>query len=320
MRFKILPYKRKYAEKITQLSDQLDRYKKLIEEERKDIDDKYKSYIDNAPNSIMIVDNEGNFIEVNKSTCELTGYKMSELMQKKIFDLIDKEYEKKANTHFKLAKSSGTSSVEIKFVKPDGEKYYAQLEAVKISEERVIGFAFETTKRKITEETLLESNKKFEGIIDRNFDLIYIANNKGYLTYCSTSIVTILRYEPEEVIGKHISNFVSKTDLPRAMANFAKAIMGGRVNVFRMKMKRKDGSYISVEHNYSLIRKNKKIIGLQGIIRDISGETRNERIQSAILKTIEERFQLKNLKELLKVIHNSLNEIIEAKNFYVAIV
>ena len=55
-------------------------------------EEKYRSYIDNAPDGVFIVDETGRYIEVNDAACRITGYTKEELLQMSIADIIPKEF------------------------------------------------------------------------------------------------------------------------------------------------------------------------------------------------------------------------------------
>lgn len=46
----------------------------------KELKEKYDTYIQNAPDGIFVVNDRGQFLEVNKAACNLTGYSTYELL------------------------------------------------------------------------------------------------------------------------------------------------------------------------------------------------------------------------------------------------
>ena len=49
---------------------------------------KFKSYINNAPYGVFVVDHDGNYLEVNQEACNMTGYSEKELSGINLVDLI----------------------------------------------------------------------------------------------------------------------------------------------------------------------------------------------------------------------------------------
>ncbi len=63
------------------------------------------------------------------------------------------------------------------------------------------------TERKQAEERLHESEEKFRGITERNFDAIYELDVEGRITYASPAVERITGYTPEEISGNSILKF-----------------------------------------------------------------------------------------------------------------
>ena len=57
---------------------------KLIEEES---NAKFKNYIENAPDGVFVLDEKGNYLDVNHAATVLTGYSKEELLTMKFGDL-----------------------------------------------------------------------------------------------------------------------------------------------------------------------------------------------------------------------------------------
>jgi signal transduction histidine kinase len=72
-------------------------------------------------------------------------------------DLYAPESKEAATNSFKQLLSTGRSTGEFCFIKKNGTKYYMIVEAVKLSDDRVVGFCIDSTERKRTEEDLLKA-------------------------------------------------------------------------------------------------------------------------------------------------------------------
>ena len=76
--------------------------RKLGEDELLKSERKFRSYIENAPDGVFIVNQKGEFLEINQAACEITGYTENELLELTIPELHQQEYLEKARTIFKL--------------------------------------------------------------------------------------------------------------------------------------------------------------------------------------------------------------------------
>ncbi len=117
-------------------------------EELKASEARYRSYVDNAPDGIFISDAEGNYIDVNKASAGLTGYSREELLSMNIMDLVPEEGRKFAERHFKECVKYGKSSGSAPFTMKDGNERYWTVEAVKLSDDKFLGFVKDITEMK----------------------------------------------------------------------------------------------------------------------------------------------------------------------------
>jgi PAS domain S-box-containing protein len=134
----------------------------------------------------------------------------------------------------------------------------------------------DVTGRKKYEEEIGASEERFRDLAARSFDLIFMTNAQGYLTYISAASEKIFNYKPEEMVGTHFKNYLIKSEIPRVSQRFAENMKGKNLGNSRMEAMRKDGSHIFIELNSSPIVKNGETIGIQGIIRDITEHKRAE--------------------------------------------
>jgi len=145
----------------------------------------------------------------------------------------------------------------------------------------------DVTGRKKDEEEIWASEERFRELAARSFDLIFMTDAQGYLTYISAASEKIFHYKPEEMVGTHFKNYLIKSEIPRVSQRFAENVKGKNLGNFRMEAMRKDGSHIFIELNSSPIVKNGETIGIQGIIRDITERKRAE----GVLRESEKRFR-----------------------------
>lgn len=127
---------------------------KLVTEKTADLktsEERFCTYIHNAPDGVFVTDENGRYVEVNPSACRITGYSELELINLSIPELIQQEYREKAKEHFRELKEKGFASGEFGYVNKSGEKLFLEVNAVKLSEERFLGFAKDITERKIAE-------------------------------------------------------------------------------------------------------------------------------------------------------------------------
>ena len=48
---------------------------------------KFRNYVENAPDGVMVVNKEGHFLEVNPAATKITGYSKNKLLKNSLYDL-----------------------------------------------------------------------------------------------------------------------------------------------------------------------------------------------------------------------------------------
>jgi PAS domain S-box-containing protein len=230
--------------------------------------------------AIVIAEFAGKLTYVNPSFLKMWGYHdEDEILGRPAVDFWQRQ--EKAREVIEALRVEGSWMGELAAKRKDGTLFDVQLAASLVTDETgkpicMMASFMDITDRKRAEQALKESEERFRGIVERNFDAIASVDMEGRLTYISPAVERILGYKPEEVIGKHFQNFFPESDIPRAVQAFIEVSKGGSTKGVQLKLLRKDGFPIYVETNSSPILKDGVIVGIQGIYRDITERRRAE--------------------------------------------
>jgi len=125
-------------------------------------EEKYRSYIDNAPDGVFVADETGKYVEVNEAACRLTGYSKDELLNMSISDLLTKESREDGLTHFRKVAQTSASYADLLIKHKNGSKLWCTVEWVKlgIAGTRFLGFMKDITYNKSAEKELKSSLKQ----------------------------------------------------------------------------------------------------------------------------------------------------------------
>jgi PAS domain S-box-containing protein len=123
-------------------------------EELQESEQRFRIYVENAPMGVFLVDENGNYLEVNKAACELTGYTEEELLGMRIMDILPPKAMDSAMEAFEELLRQGEMKVETPYLKKDGTKRQMVINAVSLSEDRYLGFTLDITERKEAEQEL----------------------------------------------------------------------------------------------------------------------------------------------------------------------
>jgi len=143
------------------------------------------------------------------------------------------------------------------------------------------------TGRKQAEEALRESEEKYRQIVGNVYDMVYSLYPDGTLYFISPNVLSFTGYKPEEGIGHNIVEFIHPDDREHVLADFEKTIKTGEEFPTIFRFSRKDGSYFYAEELGRVIREGGKIVGVTGIIRDI---TERKKMEEALWES-EEKYR-----------------------------
>ena len=280
-----------------ELGKQTEHLEELVEERAKELresEDRLRILFEHAPDAYYLNDLKGNFVDGNKAAEELTGYKREELIGRnflKLRLLPPNEIPKAAATLAKNVIGQPTGPDEFTLNRKDGSQVSVEIKTfpVKVAGQiLVLGIARDITERKRMEEELRrysnrleelveektgqlrESEERFRGITERSFDGIFTVDLEGRFTYVSPAVERITGYKPEEMVGKRLHNFFSEQQASKIVQAMAEMVGAGAIEGFEAKGSRKDGSQTIVEVNASTIIREGKLVGIQGIMRDIT--------------------------------------------------
>jgi len=122
-------------------------------------ENKYRSYVDNAPDGIFIIDNNGYYIDVNSAACRMSGYSRNELLKMKIADLNGTDLSMEELQPFRKLLATGKIRDEIIVKLKNGRTAWWSLDAVKLDENRFLGYCQDITDKIILEKERLKQEK-----------------------------------------------------------------------------------------------------------------------------------------------------------------
>ena len=169
------------------------------------------------------------------------------------------------------------------------------------------------------ERALNESEERFRSIAERSYDAIAAIDSEGRFTFVSPSIERITGHRPDELVGSQFRSFVSESEMPKVVHAFQSMMKGQDIEGLQLSVKKKDGSLVQIEVNGSPIRKNKRIVGMQGIIRDI---TERKKMENRLSSLHRHALAIASTNEMNEVIKNTLDAMeftlgFEAAGFWV---
>jgi len=125
--------------------------------------------------------------------------------------------------------------------------------------------------------SLRESEEKFRNYVEASQDIVFGLTKTGRIDYVSPRVKELYGHDPDELIGKHLRMISPAKDIPKALKALKKVLAGNYLRNFEIAQKDKAGRIVSMEINAVPIKKHGKIVGVQGIMRDVTERKRAEK-------------------------------------------
>jgi PAS domain S-box-containing protein len=265
--------------------------RKKAEDVIKESERKFRSYIENAPDGILVVDKMGRFLEANEAICNNLGYSKEEILSMSIPDTLAPESQENGAKHFKKVVTEGRAScvLPLTFIRKDGSKGYWSIDAVKISENKYIGFIKDITGNIQAEKALQESEKRFRSAFDHASIGRAMADPTGKFIDVNSSFCQTLGYTREELLHKTWMEITHVDDLKES-GKYVRHLIERKKSSFRFihRLIHKEGHIVWVDLNVVLMR-NKEGEPLY-MVGDIVDITENKQAEEALQES-EERYR-----------------------------
>jgi len=256
-------------------------------------EEKYRALIENSDDCICLID-----LDLNISLMSSGGVKLNkftgpdEAVGKSALAGIKEEYRNIMEDALEKAKKGEESRVNYESVNKTGEEicWESNVSPIKNHEGRIVNLmriSRDITERKYAVEALQESEEKFRSLFEESKDVIFIADTKGEIMDMNRAGIDLFGYTKEEIQGMDLRKISADKDgETRLLEDIEEK---GFVKDFEVRLKKKDGTFLECLLCANPWKdRNGTIIGLQGIIRDITHEKliQQQLIQSEKLSSV----------------------------------
>jgi len=258
--------------------------------------------------SIIVLDADGFVRMVNPKVEDLLGYRKEELLQQHFSGFVEPSNLEIARglvrnlRRSERAVESGVVSLRDRNGKP--VPISCNVSAIRDWKGKALGFVLAcrdlqdmVRSREIIqeqEEKIQETQERYGALFNRSLVCVYVYDFEGSFLDANQAALDLLGYTKEDLPSLDFPSILTEEQLPYAVENVGEIIRTGRQDRYASwKLKRKDGTFVWVETEASLIYRRGKPYAIQGIVRDIT-----ERKQAG---------------EELKKHHERLKELVEER-------
>ena len=140
------------------------------------------------------------------------------------------------------------TSFSCRIITKQGWMRYLSVKGRVVDELQEFGIAQDITAQKESENALLNSEQKFRLLAENSEDIISVHAIDGTIWYLSPSVLTVLGYEVDEIVGRSFSQYVHPDDRQKFLPEKKIPSFSGNESIIvRYRILCKDGSYIWLE-------------------------------------------------------------------------
>jgi PAS domain S-box-containing protein len=132
------------------------------------------------------------------------------------------------------------------------------------------------------------SEEKYRMLVDNAKDGVAIINPNGNISFANNALCEITGYVRSELSKLHISELIYEEDKKLILSRFRDRMKGVDIpNTYEFRIRNKKGQIVYLSYSGTPIKRGKKIIGIQSVIRDI---TENKKFDKKI-KQAKDRYE-----------------------------
>ncbi len=238
------------------------------------IEEFYRDILRTAMDGFWLVDMHGHLLEVNETSCRMSGYSAEELMSMSIPDIEVSESSDDTAAHLQKIMAHCEDRFESRHRRKDGTIFYVE---VSVQYFPMMGGRFACFLRDITERKQME--KKLIHImkaVESTSDAIGISDALGHHFYQNKAFSDLYEYATAEEL-ELAGGGAATVKNPEVAEEMFDKIMHGKSWVGELELVTKSGRVFTGFERADAIKDNQgNIVGLIGIIRDISEQKKAE--------------------------------------------
>ena len=253
------------------------KWKQETEKALRSSETKYWQLLDNIPQRVFYKDTNSVYMACNPAFARDFGINPEEIAGKTDYDLYPREMAEFYRTSDRHVLNTHAPHRENEPYFVDGEELITEIQKTPVRDEEgkvigILGIFWDITEPIKAKQALEKSENQYRLLLENLTDGLYQMDSKGFITWASQNAANIFRKNPDEVIGTHILEFVHPDERDVVNEVIKKAITSGdtKAEGFEVQGIRDDGSVFYYQVNNKVLEENGEVIGIQGLVRDIT--------------------------------------------------
>ena len=169
-----------------------------------DKEEKFRSYLTQAPFGVFLLDSQGQILEVNQAACRITGYDNSELLTFNFTQIHEQKDRHNLIKRLKLIPQTRFHNLDYTFVKKDGSRAYWRVNVSLINDQNLLVFTENITYRLAIIMKLRSNEKKFRSYVNNAPHGIFVTDKKGNYLEVNRAATLITGYTRSELLTMQV--------------------------------------------------------------------------------------------------------------------
>ena len=275
--------------------------------------------LSNAAFEGIAIHERGAILDTNRAFARLFGYERpGELVGKDGPELLLTP-ESRARVHRRMERHE-TGVIEVTGVRKDGGTFTAEVESQPVKyrgHDASLAACRDVTERKHAAEARRESEERYRALFDRSLDCVFLTDFEGHFLDANQAALDLLGYRREDIATVTFQSLLTEDQLPSARRTVEQILATGRQqNPTEYRLRAKDGRYVSVETQSSLIYREGEAFAIQGIARDISERKRAEEERARLQAQLHQAQKMESIGRLAGGVAHDFNNLLTVINGY----
>jgi len=290
--------------------------RKLAEEALRESEEKFRTFMETASDLMHITDKDGNLTYVNESMARTLGYSKEEMIGMHVTQVLGKEeVEKHFKSNWEKLVTAGKIDLEAVWKTKYGKEIFGETRVTAIYDcigEYIgsRGVCHDLSERIQAEEALRKSKEKYRLLAESLLDAVYEFDLRGKFIYVNEAVTRMLGYSKDEALSKIQVEDIIAEEEKVASRKAINDVLKGKTTVGERTFIRKDGTTFIGEIHSGPILKGKDVVGVRGVLRDITERRKAEEA----LRESEEKYRglFENATDAIFIADTNTNIILDA--------
>jgi PAS domain S-box-containing protein len=269
---------------LASVLDTTDRQRALVEER-----ERFRLLVESVDEyAFVVLDEEGAIQAWNEGAANLFGYEEETAVGMAMADLHPPTNRRSGRPERLLqqARIAGESADEGWRVRADGSEFYADVRYAPLGHDDEVSRGYAVIVRDMTERRL--QRRRTERFVEEADDVVTVLDTEGTITYASGSAERVLGYDPSDLVGENLFDYLHPDSREHAMETFFESVNESINSRVECRFRSPDGQWRTVEGRCRNMLGDEAVDGILVYLRDVTeSKQRARRFESIFNQTFQ---------------------------------